>query len=109
MVGDMVDDWREHGGSRGMPDFEPPGAPSEPDYSSFSDEDLEEAAQAHPDQAGLRQDILPDDYQPDTFGSRFRDAYQANQQALAAGERNASNGYTPPEHWFGGAWVWLGP
>lgn len=78
------------------PDFADPEAPrdAEPDYSQYRDQDLASAAHSYADPDALRQDILPDEYQQRTFGSRFRDNFRANQAALAASEHSPQN--SPP-------------
>lgn len=93
----MGDDQDER--PEGAPDFLPPEEPrdAEPDYSSYGDQDLASAARDYHDPDALRRDILPDDYRQPTFASRFGDAYRANRQALADGERGAQNSETPPQ------------
>jgi hypothetical protein len=73
-------------------------AEDEPDYSSMSDEELAGHANNHPDQGGLRQDILPDDYKQKGFKDNFRDKYNETRQALNAAEHGGGNdkGMPPP-------------
>jgi len=70
--------WRDRDGS--SPDFQyrDVDEPTGPDYSRFSDQDLASSARDYSDPKTLRQDILPDNYKPETFGSRFRDNYRDN-------------------------------
>jgi hypothetical protein len=67
----------------------------EPDYSSMSDEELAGQARNHPDQEGLRQDILPDDYKRKGFKDNFRDKYRENMKALDGAEKGAAKSSKP--------------